>query len=256
VRSCNLPASLALNEDLLERFDFEAVVVLAFNSPNPAMLQEGAVSHRFLLVDDHAMFRAGLRSLLKSLYPDAEFRETGDGTGALIGVQEFKPDLMLLDLHLPDQSGLQVARQVLAGSARIKIIVLSGESELSYVQEALKTGVSAYLMKTSASEELPRAISAVLEGRLYLCPETSAVVLQDYHANLSSAPPKFPRLSMREQEVLVLIAEGLRTKEIASRLELGTKTVETYRRRLMLKLACGSTAELVRYAMREGLIKP
>lgn len=210
---------------------------------------------RLLLVDDHAMFRAGLRSLLQARYPDAGFAEAGDGAAAIKSADELKPDLIFLDLHLPDQNGIDVSRQIRSGTPSAKIIMLSGELELSYVSAALEAGVLGYLLKTGASDELPQALSAVLAGKIYLCSEANAAALEDYREKLTTPTTVRPLLSAREREVLCLIAEGLRAKEIATRLEVGVKTVETYRRRLMKKVACGSTAELVRYALREGIIK-
>jgi two-component system, NarL family, response regulator NreC len=214
------------------------------------------MSLRLLLVDDHAMFRAGLHSLLQSRYPDAELAEAGDGAAAIKHAEEQQPNVAILDLHLPDQNGLEVARGIRECSPSTRMIVLSSEPNLSYVSGALAAGVSAYLLKTSAAEELPLAIGAVLAGKLYLCPEANAAVLEEYRQGLAACTAVRPLLSPREKEVLRATADGLRTKEIATRLNVGVKTVETYRRRLMKKLACGSTAELVRYAMREGIIQP
>ena len=210
---------------------------------------------RFLVVDDHAMFRAGLRSLLQSQYADAELAEAGDGRAAIECARQFRPQIILLDLHLPGLDGIEVTRQILA-FLPAKIILLSADSNLAYVSGALKAGAMAYLLKTSSPEELPRAVSAVLEGKLYLCHEANAAVLDDYRRGLAGQLlPRAP-LSTRETEVLRFIADGLRTKEIAARLEVGVKTVETYRGRLMKKLDCGGTADLVRYAMREGIVQP
>ena len=208
---------------------------------------------RFLIVDDHAMFRIGIRLLLQSRYPDAELAEADDGATAIQRAIELKPDLLIVDLHLPDQDGIEVSRQILAGAPSAKIVILSADLDLSHVNEALKAGVSAYLLKTNAPEELPQAINTVLAGNLYLCAEANAAALKDYRSVLTAATEAKPRLSAREQEVLRLIADGLRTKEIAARLNVGVKTIETYRRRLMKKLACGSVAELVRYALRNGI---
>jgi len=202
------------------------------------------------------MFRAGLRSLLKSQYPDADLEEAADGASALERARQFAPDIIVLDLHLPDWNGIEVTRQVLAQSASPKIIILSGEANLSFVNEALKAGAVSYLLKTSAPEELPRAVAAVQAGKLYLCPEANAAVLEDYRQGLSAQGIARPLLSPREKQVLRFIADGLRTKEIAARLAVGEKTVETYRGRLMKKLGCTGTAELVRYAIREGIVQP
>jgi DNA-binding NarL/FixJ family response regulator len=211
---------------------------------------------RFLLVDDHAIFRAGLRAMIQSRYADAELAEAGDAAAAVKLAEDLKPDLIVMDIHLPDQNGLETSRQILAHSPSAKIIILSAEPDLSYVKDALKTGVLAYLLKTDAPEELPAAMEAVLAGKLYLCPAANEAVLQDYRHVITAAPAAHPQLSARELEVLRAIADGLRAKDIAARLQVGVKTVETYRRRLMKKLALDSTAELVRYALREGIIPP
>jgi DNA-binding NarL/FixJ family response regulator len=214
------------------------------------------MSLRILLVDDHAMFRAGLRSLLQSSFPDADLHEAGDGIAALHQAAQLNPDLVILDLHLPDQNGIGVARRLMTSCPAIKIIILSAESDLSYAHEAIKMGVSGYLLKSSPPEEMRHAIDAAMAGKLHLCPEANESVLEEYRQVLTAQPSAKPALSTREQEVLKLIAEGLRTKEIALRLNLGVKSVETYRRRLLLKLGCGGTAELVRYALRQGIIPP
>lgn len=211
---------------------------------------------RLLLVDDHTMFRAGLRSLLQAHYPDVVVDEAEDGATALRCAEVEKPTVVLLDIHLPDQSGLEVCRQLHTCCATARVIMLSAEADLSYVNEALKVGASAYLLKSCAPEELRQAIDMVLGGKLYLCAEANQAILENYSQALRACTSERPLLSGREQEVLRYIAEGLRTKEIAARLQLGVKSVETYRRRLMKKLACSSTAELVRYALREGIIQP
>jgi DNA-binding NarL/FixJ family response regulator len=211
---------------------------------------------RILLVDDHPMFRSGLRSLLQSRCPETELTEAGDGAAAIKCAEALKSDLIILDIHLPDQNGIEVARQLLARMPATKIIILSAEANLAYVSQALQAGVSGYLLKMSVLEELLRAMSAVLAGTIYLCPEANAVVLEDYRQVLMARSAAKPLVSAREMEVLRFIADGLRVKEIAVRLEVGVKTVETYRRRLMKKLACDGTVDLVRYAMRNGIIQP
>ncbi len=207
-----------------------------------------------LLVDDHALFRAGLRSLLTVHCPDAVLAEAGDGAAAISAAAERKPDLVILDLNLPDQNGLEVARQIVVHSPGSRIIILSADSDLYYVKEALEIGVLGYLLKTNAPEELLRAISAVLAGKIFLSPVANAAVLEDYRQTLVASNKGRMPLSDREKEVLCCIVDGVRVKEIAERLKVGVRTVETYRQRLMKKVACGSTAELVRYALREGII--
>jgi DNA-binding NarL/FixJ family response regulator len=210
---------------------------------------------RILLVDDHAMFSAGTRRLLLSYYADAEIAEAKSGEAAMERVKEFKPEAVIMDLHLPDGDGIEVSARILEHLPSAKIILLSGDSDLSYVDRALKKGIAGYLLKASAPEELALAVQVVMAGKLYLCPEANATVLESYRQNLSAVKPAAkPLLSARELEVLRYVSEGLRSKEIAARLEVAVKTVETYRRRLMLKLQCDSTAELVRYAIRKGVV--
>jgi DNA-binding NarL/FixJ family response regulator len=210
---------------------------------------------RILLVDDHAMFSAGTRRLLESYYANAEVAEAGSGEAAMARLKEFKPDAVIMDLHLPDGNGIEVSGRILEQMPAVKIILLSGDSDLSHVDRALKKGIAGYLLKASAPEELARAVGVVMSGKIYLCPEANATVLENYRQNLCSAKSAAkPLLSARELEVLRFVSEGLRSKEIAARLQVAVKTVETYRRRLMLKLQCESTAELVRYAIREGVV--
>jgi DNA-binding NarL/FixJ family response regulator len=132
---------------------------------------------KMLLVDDHALFRAGLRSLLQSRYPDAELVEAGDGAAAISRAEELKPDLVILDLHLPDQDGLDVCTRIRAGLPSVKIIILSGDLNLTYLDRALETGAVGYLLKLSTPEELPLAVDAVLSGKLYLCQDVNGEVL-------------------------------------------------------------------------------
>lgn len=210
----------------------------------------------FLLVDDHALFRAGLRALLATHFPEVACLETGDGEGAIARARELNPDLIILDLHLPDRNGLDVARQILDRSQPPRILILSAEADLSFAVRALQEGVCGYLLKSCVLEQLVEAIRAVLAGRLYVCPEANAAVLEYCRQNLAAKTRPRPPLSGRELQVLRSVADGLRTKEIAAQLDLGVKTVETYRRRLGKKLACRSNAELVRYALRNGFVQP
>jgi DNA-binding NarL/FixJ family response regulator len=216
------------------------------------------MSTRILLVDDHRMFREGLRLMIARELPDASVvGEADDAAAALESARTLRPELIVMDIHLPDGNGIEVSRQILAEMKDVRVIVLSAETNMAFVREALRAGVSGYLLKSSAPEELPQAIHAVLEGRLYLCQEASRVALEDYRETLTTADaPRRPALSGRELQVLRLISEGLRTKEIADKLNVGIKTAETYRRRLSAKLGCNGTAELVHYAIREGLVPP
>lgn len=209
---------------------------------------------KILLVDDHLMMLRGMRLILAQAYANnSAVAEASTAGAAWEKTLEFKPDLILMDIHLPDGDGIELSRRILKDFPRTKIIILSAESRLSLINEALKTGIMGYLLKENAPDELIKAIAAVTTGQNYLCSEANALVLDDYKKQLKDAPLK-PALSGREFEVLRMIAEGLRMKEIADRLRVGVKTAETYRRRLLKKLGCAGTAELVRYALREGIV--
>jgi two-component system response regulator NreC len=215
------------------------------------------MSTRILLVDDHRLFREGIRQILQQRPEFLVIGEAASGAEALECAASQTPDLVLLDIHLPDRNGLDISRELLARSPQMRVLVLSSDPAGDVVTEALETGASGYVLKTCSADELYRAVEAVMSGQVYLCPDVATTVVNDYRRILAAreAASK-PLLSERERDVLRLTAEGLRTKEIAARLGIGVKTVETYRARLMTKLQCHSTAELTRYAIREGIITP
>ncbi len=209
-----------------------------------------------LLVDDHRLVRRGFRLLLEQ---DAELEvvgEAGDGEAALALIRSTKPEVVIMDIHLPGTGGIEVSRLALQEFPTLKIVVLSADADTQLVNEALRAGVSGYVLKESAPEELPRAIAAVRADRLYFSPEVASMALLDYRRSLTEEGNRRPQLSPQEREVLRLLATGLRTKEIATEMTISVKTAETYRRRLSQKLGCQSVAELTRYAIREGLVKP
>jgi DNA-binding NarL/FixJ family response regulator len=210
---------------------------------------------KIFLVDDHAMLRSGVRQAIAQ-QPDLEIvGEASTAAGALETAPPLAPDLIIMDVHLPDMQGTEATRQILVKLPTAKIVMFSGDSSRSLVDEALEAGASGYICKQGAAEELVRAIEMVMAGRLYLSPELTAAILEDYRKNLvEEEAPAGLTLSEREGQLLQLVAEGLRNKEIAVRLSLSPKSIETYRARLMRKLGCGSTAEMVRYAIREKLI--
>lgn len=216
------------------------------------------MGQRLLLVDDHRIFREGLRMLINRDLPELTVvAEAGTVTTAVEQAVARRPDLILMDIHLPDGDGIQTSARIRAELPEVRIIILSAEANLAYVKEAMRAGVTGYLLKETAAAELECAIRAVLKGEFYLCSAANHMALQDYQIRIkdAGANPK-AELSARELQVLRLICEGLRTKEIASRLNVGAKTAETYRHRLLTKLQCSGTAELVRYALREGLFTP
>ena len=212
---------------------------------------------RVMLVDDHAMLRSGLRQLVLQQDDLELVGEASNGAKALEIAAEAAPDIILMDIHLPDLSGIEVSRQIMARKTGTKIIIFSSNVSRTILDEALSAGASGYVSKSGAADELIQAIAAVLSGKLYIRPAVSADILQDYRKSLSQGPePEKPVLSDRDRELMRLVAEGQRNKEIATHLKISIKSVEASRSRLMKKLGCTSSAELVRYAIREGIAKP
>lgn len=207
---------------------------------------------RILLADDHQIVRQGLRALLEREGFDVA-AEASDGLEAVRLARDLQPDVAVLDIAMPLLNGLDAAREVLKGSPRTKAILLTMHAEDHYVLEALRAGVSGYVLKTKAAGDLVRAIREVAGGAIYLSPGVSRAVVQAYRAK-SDLPPD--PLTPRERQVLQLIAEGKRTKEIAALLGVSVKTAESHRTRLMEKLNIHETASLVRYALQRGLIQP
>ncbi len=211
---------------------------------------------KIILVDDHPMMRDGLRYAIQT-QPDMKVvAEAGNGVAALDVVGQHKPDLILMDISMPGANGIDVSLQIRNLYPQIKIIILSGLADEGYVSQTIKAGLNGYMLKANASTELISAIRAVMNGHMFLSPEVTCAVMAQYKEFLNTkSTPAASLLSKRELEVLKLIAEGLRTKEIADRLKIGVKTVDTYRARLMTKLNCNSTIELVRYAIRQGIVE-
>lgn len=206
------------------------------------------------LVDDHPLLRSGVRAALEQAGSLTVVGEACTGRQAVAEVLARQPELVLMDLHLPDLNGIEATRQILAAFPGAKVLVFSGDSDRALVDSALQAGASGYLLKESVVTELLRAIKLVLSGRLYLSPEVSADIMADYRRSLGcKVSPEKPAILPRETQLLRLIAQGKRNKEIAEELGLRLNSVETYRVRLMKKLGCSSTADLVRYAIREGI---
>lgn len=207
---------------------------------------------RVLLADDHQIVRQGLKALLEREGFDVA-AEASDGLEAVRLARDLQPDVAVLDIAMPLLNGLDAARQVLQASPRTKAIVLTMHAEDHYVLEALRAGVTGYVLKSKAAGDLVQAIREVVGGAIYLSPGVSRAVVQAYRAK-SDLPPD--PLTPRERQVLQLIAEGKRTKEIATLLGVSVKTAESHRTRLMEKLNIHETASLVRYALQRGLIQP
>ncbi len=212
------------------------------------------MSIRILLADDHKIVRDGLRALIEK-QPDMEVvGEAADGRTAVRLVKEMSPDIVIMDISMPDLNGIEAARQILTDAPRVKIITLSMHSDSRFVKEVFKVGASGYLLKECAFEELANAIHTVAVDQIYLSPRITHVVLNDYLSKMPMTETSvFSVLTAREREVLQLMAEGKTTKEIAYSLDLSVKTVEAHRQKIMEKSNIHSVAELTKYAIREGL---
>jgi two-component system invasion response regulator UvrY len=211
-----------------------------------------------LIVDDHPLVRAGVRQVLAQSPSFGSVLETDSGHQAIQMAAEHKPDVTLMDLNMPGMGGIEATRLILESWPEARIIVLSGDADRMRVNTALQVGARGYLYKQSVLTELLIAIDQVTSGGLYFSPEISASILVDYRRamfepNLSLFPPA---ISPREAQLLRLISDGARSKEIVAELNLSPNSIETYRSRLMKKLGCASTAELVRYAIRSGIVTP
>ena len=211
---------------------------------------------RVLLADDHTLVRAGLRKLLEAM-PEVEVvGEASDGLALLALAAQLRPTLVLMDIAMPGLNGLEATARLARQSTDIRVLILSMHQNEEYVRQALRHGAAGYLLKDAAPMELDLAIRAVLRGETYLSPAVSRGVVSDYVQRLRGEEAPGAQLTPRQREVLQLVAEGHSTKEIARRLDLSVKTVDTHRSQLMKLLDIHEVAGLVRYAMRVGLISP
>lgn len=207
---------------------------------------------KLVLADDHRIVREGIAHLLQSFGTIEIVGQAGDGHEAVLLSTSLQPDILILDISMPKMLGVDVIREVRSRSPRTKIIVLSMHNRERYIKDCLRHGASAYLLKESAVNDLKSAIECVLDDQVYLSPMISRSVVQEGHSPDTAALSN--PLTAREKQVLKLLAEGHSNKEIAAILYISPKTVETHRHRLNAKLKLGNIADLVRYALREGLI--
>jgi DNA-binding NarL/FixJ family response regulator len=209
---------------------------------------------KILIADDHQLLRDGLRSLLEKQHGVQIVAEAENGRKAVELAKETNPGLIIMDLNMPDLNGIEAARRILKESPKTKIIALSMHSDKRYVTRALQAGASGYVLKDNAFDELTKAIQLVMQNRIYLSPEINQVVVKEYlEKSKQLDQPAYFVLTEREREVVQLIAEGKSTKEIAAILKISVKTVETYRQRTMDKLNINNIADLIKFAIREGL---
>jgi two-component system response regulator NreC len=208
---------------------------------------------RVLIVDDHAVVRAGLKLLVDAEGDLEAVGEAGSARDAIFEARSLEPDVVLLDVMMPDQSGLEIIPQLLHENTHAKVLVLSMQDEPRYVREAFEAGASGYVLKEAADAELVAAIREVAQGGRYVHPELGArlVAAESEERKRAEADP----LSDREREVLRLLALGHTNQEIAKQLYISVRTAETHRAHIMQKLRLASRAELVRYALDQGLLE-
>ena len=208
---------------------------------------------RVLLADDHQIVRDGLHALLSAEADLQIIGEAKEGRSAVQLAAELKPDVVIMDIGMPDLNGMEATRQILEAAPGVRIIALSMHSDRRFIEGMFKAGAAGYLLKDAAFEELARAVRTVTAGRPYLSPSIAAAVIDGYVNPSPGSSTAADVLTPREREVLQLLAEGNSTKQIALSLDVSVKTIETYRSRLMEKLDLHSVAELTKYAVREGL---
>ncbi len=220
------------------------------------MREDGLAKIRLLMVDDHEIVRAGLRMLLQS-QPDIEIvGEADNGRDAVAKAKSLTPDIVLMDISLPDMDGFEATRQIKRAAPNVAILALTMHESDEYFFKMLNAGASGYVPKKAAPTDLVTAIHTIRDGGVFLYPSLAKSLVRDYMGRASEAGAKeaLDGLTDREQEVLKLIADGLTNQEIADQLTISVKTVERHRANIMSKLNLHSRTELVKYAIRKGLI--
>jgi DNA-binding NarL/FixJ family response regulator len=208
-----------------------------------------------LLADDHRVVREGLRALLEAEPGFRVVGEVGDGLEAARMVERLRPNVLVLDMMMPGLHGLNVARQIRKRSPATRVVILSMHKDESYVLEALKNGAAAYVLKDASAEELVKAVHEAVAGRRYLSPPLSERVIETFLSKTEpTAGDPYESLTDREREVLHLAAEGRTNPEIADRLFISPRTVETHRAHLMQKLGLKNQTELIRFALKRGIL--
>jgi DNA-binding NarL/FixJ family response regulator len=211
---------------------------------------------RVVLVEDHALVRAGIRSLLEKLADLEVVAEAGDGRTALSVIAQHQPDVVLMDIKMAGLNGLEATARITRDLPGVRVVILSMYANEEYVIQALRAGASGYLLKDAGTAELEVAVRAAARGETYLSPAISHRMIQDYLQNVGGEGGALEQLTPRQREVLQLVAEGHSIREIAQILHVSIKTVETHRAQLMERLDIHDVAGLVRYAIRVGLVTP
>lgn len=222
--------------------------------PSKASSRSSKTPIRIILADDHQIVRQGLRMLLEAEPDMAVIAEASNGREVLKQAQELLPDVIIMDITMPELNGIEATRQILSIAPGIKVIALSMNSDSRFVLNMFRAGVSGYLLKECSHGELVKAIRIVLKDKTYLGPGISDIVIKDFLTGWQVTDGSvFSALTTKEREVLQLMAEGKTTRQIAESLYVSVKTIESHRKQVMDKLGIRSVAELTKYAIREGL---
>ncbi len=211
------------------------------------------MNKKIILADDHTIIREGLKSLIEKTGNMDVIGEAEDGRTTVDLVQQHPPDVVVMDIGMPNLNGIDATRQIIEKAPTVKVIGLSMHSDKRFVASMLKAGASGYLSKDCAFDELTTAIQTVMAGQIYLSPSIAEDVIEDYANRIAGSESQLDRLTNREREVLQLLAEGKTAKEIGLQLSICVKTVETHRKNIMAKLNLNNIAEITKYAIREGL---
>ena len=212
------------------------------------------MSIKIILADDHQLFREGLRALLEEESDMEVLAEAENGRTAVELTSQVHPDVVVMDISMPDLNGMEAARQIAQREPKTKVVALSMHSDKRFVEGMLKAGASGYLLKDSTHEELVQAIRVAVAGQTYLSPAVVGRVVDSYtHRGRSAGDVGIETLTAREREVLQLITEGHSTKQAAAQLHISVKTAETHRQQVMNKLNIHSLAELTKFAIRQGI---
>jgi DNA-binding NarL/FixJ family response regulator len=211
---------------------------------------------RVLVADDHNLLRAGLRALMQSLEGIEVVAEASNGREALNLIGAHQPDVVLMDIGMPELNGLEAAAQIVRDYPATRVVILSMHANEEYVLRALQAGAAGYLIKDAGTAELETAVRAVARGETYLSPAVSKHVVGEYLRRVGAEERPLDQLTARQREVLQLLAEGYGTQDIAQKLSISVKTVEAHRAQLMQRLDIHDLAGLVRFAVRTGLVNP
>jgi two-component system, NarL family, response regulator NreC len=218
---------------------------------------KGSRSIRILVADDHQIVREGLRKLLETEQDMEVVGEAEDGRAALELARKLIPDVVVMDVKMPKMTGIDASRQIHAESPGTKIIALSIYEDLRFVTNMFRAGAKGYLLKECAFEELAQAVRSVMANRTYLSPQVADNVLQDYISQSDGPKPSaYSALTSREREILKLLSEGKRSRQIANLLDISVKTADTHRLHIMRKLGLKNMVDLTKFAIREGLTTP